>query len=71
METSMGPKVSKTKPKTFFQSWPSYIMAFENFKPKYLFNLCKQVTKINKAHILKAIQTITRHKKEGKRKKKF
>ena len=39
-------------------------MAFEDFKPKYLFNLGKQITKINKTYIIKAIWTIFHRKKE-------
>ena len=41
-------------------------MAFENFKPKYPFNLDKYVTKINKTCILKAIWSILQHNKEEK-----
>ena len=39
-------------------------MAFENFKLKYLFNLGKKVTEINKTYIVKAIRTKINHKKE-------
>ena len=47
------------------------IMAFENFKPKYLFNLGKYVTRINKTYIVNDIWSIIHHKKEENRKIKF
>ena len=46
-------------------------MANENFKPKYLFNLDKQVTKINKTYIVKHVWTIIHHKKQEKMKIRF
>ena len=38
----------------------------KNFKQKYLFNLGKQVTKINKTFILSAIWTMIHHNNEEK-----